>query len=159
MSSGNLAMGGNTPRHRLLIRDDNFFGPSTLTSATGFTNHGRIALETPIGYGVTLAITSGTLTNTADGAISVSTLSGRPATISGHVVNLGTLSVPTGGILSLAGNAPSFDQNAGTLNVIGSFPVTGATLTYNGGRISTPLVLTGATLNLAAAARRAGPVL
>ena len=34
-------------------------GPSTLTSGAGFSNHGSIVFDTTIGYGNTLAVTSG----------------------------------------------------------------------------------------------------
>ena len=47
----------------------------------------------------------------------------------------------------MAGSAPSFDQDAGSLAVTGSFPLSGATFTYHGGDISDALVLTGATLD------------
>ena len=46
----------------------------------------------------------------------------------------------------------TFDQHGGSLTVSGSMPVSGATFVYHGGTISGSLVLTGATLELAAPA-------
>ena len=74
------------------------------------------------------------------------------ATVNGPVVNEGAFTVAAGASLGLGGSVPSFDQDAGVLIVEGSFPATGATLTYNGGAIPNPLVLQGATLALAAPA-------
>ena len=136
--------------HTLRITDPG--GPSTLTSAAGFSNHGRIVLETSAGYGDTLAITSGTLTNAADGSIDINYGVGGPATISGQVVNDGSVTINSGATLLMAGGAPSFDQAGGTLTVDGSFPVTGATFIYHGGTIPSPFVLSGATLDLEAPA-------
>ena len=55
--------------HTLQITDPS--GPSTLTSATGFTNHGTLVLDSSVGYGTPSPITSGSLTNAADGSISI----------------------------------------------------------------------------------------
>ena len=125
-------------------------GPSTLTSAAGFSNHGSIVFDTTIGYGNTLAITSGALTNAADGSLTVNAGTGVPATISGQVVNHGNVTITAGATLSLGGSTPTFDQAGGTLTVNGSFPMTGATFIYHGGTIAGPFVLSGATLDLEA---------
>src|SRR6202008_1305698 len=69
------------------------------------------------------------------------------AYITGNVLNDGSVSVENSATLSLSGN---FDQVAGTLDVAGTFALNGSTLTYHGGTISAPLMLTNATLDLAA---------
>ena len=154
--------------HTLQLTDPT--GPSTLTSATGFTNHGTLVLDSTVGYGTTLAITSGTLTNAADGSLSVTGTAGLDY-ISGQAVNHGAVTIAAGAGLTVNGQVsndgssrsgaappgvtgatPTFDQAGGTLTVDGSFPVTGATFIYHGGTIPNPFVLSGATLDLAAAA-------
>ena len=67
--AGNVLAGDVPAGHTVRIRDID--GPATLTSPAGFTNHGSLVLESPIGYGVTLALGSGTLTNAADGEVSI----------------------------------------------------------------------------------------
>ena len=52
-----LGASGNLAQPTLRLTDPG--GPSTLTSATGFTNHGSLVLETTLGYGDTLAISPG----------------------------------------------------------------------------------------------------
>ena len=109
-----------------------------------------IVFDTTIGYGNTLAITSGVLTNAVDGSLTVNAGTGVPATISGQVVNHGSVTITAGATLSMAGSTPTFDQAGGTLTVNGSFPMTGATFIYHGGTIAAPFVLSGATLDLEA---------
>ena len=121
-------------------------GPSTLTSTAGFTNHGSIVFDTTVGYGDTLAITSGVLTNAADGSLTVNAGTGGPATISGQVVNHGSVTITAGATLlisgqvvndgaftiasgaamSMTGGAATFDQAGGTLADSSAIPVTGA---------------------------------
>ena len=148
-ASVTLGAAGNLQQPTLVIQDNSVFGAGSLTSAAGFTNDGSVVFETPVGYGATIAVSSGTFTNAAAGSVSVNAGNGS-STINSHVVNEGTFSVASGATLNMSGFA--FDQNAGTLTVDGSFSFSGATLTYHGGSIAKPLVLTGATLNLAAPA-------
>ena len=148
-NSVTLGASGNLAQPTLQLTDST--GPSTLTSATGFTNHGSLVLDSTVGYGTTLAITAGTLTNAADGSLSVTGTAGLDY-ISGQTVNHGGVTIAAGATLHLEGSAPTFDQAGGTLTVDGSFPVTGATFIYHGGTIPNPFVLSGATLDLAAAA-------
>ena len=171
-AAGSVTLGasGNLGQPTLRITDPG--GPSTLTSAAGFTNHGKIVLETSAGYGDTLAITSGTLTNAADGSIDINYGVGGPATISGQVVNDGSVTVAAGATLnisgqvvndgaftiasgatvSMTGGAPTFDQAGGTLADSSAIPVSGPTFTYHGGTITGAVVLSAATLALAAPA-------
>ena len=150
VASVTLGTEGNVQRPTLLIRDSVFLGQGELTSVAGFTNHGSLVLDTTAGSGAHLAILSGAFTNAGDGDVTVNP--GIPVTISGSFVNEGSFTVAAGATLNLAGSAPSFDQDAGTLTVAGSFPATGATFTYHGGAIPNSLVLRGATLALAAPA-------
>ena len=83
--------------HTLQLTDAG--GASTLTSATGFTNHGTLVLESTLGYGDTLAISAGALTNAADGSLSINSGVRRPRHISGQVVNHGTVTVAAGATL------------------------------------------------------------
>ena len=105
-STGANSLTGDVPAGHTLRITDSAGGASTLTSATGFTNHGSIVLDTSVGYGDTLAITAGALTNAADGSVSINYGVGGPATISGQVVNDGTVTIGSGATLSLAGGAP-----------------------------------------------------
>src|SRR6185369_18070277 len=121
----------------------------------------------------TLAITTGALTNAADGSVIVSLgTGGGPATISGqvvndgsvtvaanatlsmsgHIVNDGAFTIATNAIVSMIGVGATFDQDGGTLADTSDNPVTGPTFTYHGGTISGAVVLAGATLDLAAPA-------
>ena len=146
---GSNTLASDVPAGHILQITDGA-GPSTLTSAAGFSNHGSIVFDTTIGYGNTLAITSGVLTNAVDGSLTVNAGTGVPATISGQVVNHGSVTITAGATLSMAGSTPTFDQAGGTLTVNGSFPMTGATFIYHGGTIAAPFVLSGATLDLEA---------
>ena len=101
--TGSNSLAGDVPAgHTLRITDD-FTGGSVLTSATGFTNHGSIVFETSVGYGGNLTILSGALSNAADGHVSVNQGVGGPATISGQVVNDGTVAIASGATLTVAG--------------------------------------------------------
>jgi hypothetical protein len=144
---------GDVPQGHTLMIEDSFSGASQLTSAAGFSNHGQIVLDTISGAGATLTISSGTLNNAANGSVGINAGVGGLTTINGHVVNGGNFTVASGATLTVPA-AALFDQNGGTLDVsdTGSSPFTGATLTYNGGSISNPLVLYNATLSLAAPA-------
>ena len=52
--SGHNVLAGDVPAgHTVRIRD---IDGATLTTPAGFTNHGNLVLESPIGYGVTLAL-------------------------------------------------------------------------------------------------------
>ena len=150
-SAGSVTVGatGNLERPTLLITDSPVLGAGQLSSATGFLNHGRVVFENQLGHGVFLHVTAGTFRNAPDGVVEASV---GVATVNGPVVNEGAFTVAAGASLALGGSVPSFDQDAGVLIVEGSFPATGATLTYNGGAIPNPLVLQGATLALAAPA-------
>ena len=149
---GANTLASDVPAGHTLRITDSSSGPSTLTSAAGFTNHGSIVFDTTVGYGDTLAITAGALTNAADGSVTVNYGVGGPIAISGQVVNDGSVTIAAGATLNMGGSAPTFDQAGGSLTVNGSFPVTGATFIYHGGTISGSFVLAGATLELAAPA-------
>ena len=109
----------------------------------------------------TLAITSGALTNAADGSISV-TRRRRPRhhqrpgrqhrqRDSGQVVNDGGVTIAAGATCH-GGQRPDVRPGRWHPDRRRLFPVTGATFIYHGGTIPNPFVLSGATLDLAAPA-------
>ena len=87
--------------HTLRISDPG--GPSTLTSAAGFTNHGSIVLETIARLWRHPRDHAGALTNAADGSVTVNPGFGGPATISGQVVNDGSFTSRPGPRCRLSG--------------------------------------------------------
>jgi hypothetical protein len=111
---------------------------ATLTVASSFTNEGAIELTSSATANVTLSVTSGTLTNAADGTIRSLVGLGGGRTLTAQLDNQGTLTVAqtltinrgsaqhtnsglielTGGILGIqgSGTTPSF-TNTGTVTV------------------------------------------
>ncbi len=62
--------------------------------------------------------------------------------------NSGTFNILTGRTFSLSGNAQTFNQNAGTLNIQGGFNVDSNTFNFNGGTMNGTPRLTNSTLNI-----------
>jgi hypothetical protein len=116
-------------------------GPESLIIAQGFTNDGTVTLANPsfASTGATLTVSSGTLTNAADGTIATTsgggsgtdsvnaTLNnqgtiriGQGTTLTGSMTSSGTLQVQTGDLaVHLTGTSPTF-INTGTLIVAGA---------------------------------------
>lgn len=71
---------------------------STVGVAQGFTNSGTISLESGSSNNTAanLIVTAGTLTNAASGKITFAGAMFAPSTITGNLMNLGTILVPTG---------------------------------------------------------------
>ena len=150
-----------------------------MTAAAGFTNAGIIALDS-IGTGwahATLAVTSGTLTNT--GVISVNVGIGGERKIEGSLINNGTVNInadawlrkqdgvytnnsafniATGKTLTMDGSNNTFNQNGGTLAVNGTFNTVNNTFTFNGGTITGSPDLTNSALNIGAGSTGVGTV-
>jgi hypothetical protein len=107
----------------------------TLRVANGFTNDGLIETSTtqPFYY-VALGVTSGTLTNAADGTIHTLTGAGGPNEINAQLDNEGTLTVD--GVLDVAHDGAAH-LNGGTINV------NGADLNIDGSGSSTSFTNTG----------------
>jgi hypothetical protein len=118
-----------------VVGDDAVGDSRTLRVANGFTNHGLIETSSTLGVAVSIGVTSGTLTNAADGAIHIS---GLPvyglAILYAELNNQGTLTVD-GPLDVTADNAAH--ASSGTINV------TGDDLNVNGSGSSTSFTNTG----------------
>jgi hypothetical protein len=138
----------------ITIQGNQAYGAASLTVANGFTNTATIQLtDITAGYGASLGVTTGTLTQSATGTLSVLQGANGPRTLAAQLNNQGTLTLSNTQGLTLAkasaahtssgtininsgnltvtqtGTAPSF-TNTGTINVAGSrfLSVTGGTL-------------------------------
>ena len=132
---------------------------TAFTSNNGLTNSGTLFMNNSGGgYNVDLYVNGGSLTNSSGGLISMLPGTGGVRRIYADIVNNGTVTVNADGYLArnstttvnngtwnvLSGAALThgqpasvFQQNAGTLNVTGTFHVTGgADFEFNGGTIS-----------------------
>ncbi len=130
-------------------------GSATLDVDPGLTNDGTILLESQNStYNDTLSTGSGTFTNDADGIIQVTAGTGGSRTISGTVINSGTINFDTNttfgatganlvntGLMSIAGATvtvvgSTFTNDAGGLvSGYGTFTTSGVTLNDTGGTI------------------------
>lgn len=156
---------------------------TVLTAAQGFTNDGTIVLDhiSPNGnFSSNLVVTSGLLTNSATGVITAE-LGQGVRTINADVVNNGTINIndttqllkPSGvftnnadsnisttGELSAPANGVVFNQDAGSLDVLGSFSLNNDTFNYNSGSLSgNSPVLFDSALNIGAGSTGAGEFL
>ena len=132
-----------------------FTSNQTLTSANGFNNDGSILLTGTSSGLVTLAITSGTLTNSATGLLHFQIGGSGSRTFSGDLVNNGTVTVdrPTtfnksGGLYTNNGqftvnsslsvsSGGTLTQAAGTLDVNGTLTIaSGSALNLDGGTLN-----------------------
>lgn len=125
-------------------------GNSTVTIANGFTNNGLLELSHGgggSGQGITLSVTTGTLTNAATGTIaSVAGSGGGPRTLDVTLANLGGLTVNQPLTLARAGAAHT---SSGTMTVGGgdltiTFSGAGSTFSHTG----TTTVATTRTLTI-----------
>ncbi|QEG37245.1 beta strand repeat-containing protein [Bythopirellula goksoeyrii] len=143
---------------------------TAVTAATGFTNNSTLTIETTGGGVTQLAITSGTLTNQAAGIINFDG-SASVRRFQGDLDNLGTVNVngdtdfnrngdtftnmnafnvAAGATLSMQIGNQTFNQDAGTLDIQGTFNPSSATFNFNGGDVTgNSMVLTNSTLNIA----------
>lgn len=112
---------------------------ATPTMAVGFINAGTIEFSSLGGWGSTLTVASGTLTNAPGGVINVLSDGAGPRTLTATLDNQGTLNVLT----NLAVNKSSAAHlNSGTINVTGgnltvsqhASLTTSGTVTVNPGR-------------------------
>jgi hypothetical protein len=137
-------------------------GGAHLTSANGFTNNGTIVLTSANINTPALSITSGILTNSQTGTMQVQSGSTVSRYFTGDLVNNGNVSIDaaaafnklggqytnnnqftisSGGRLDIFANGTSqsgatFEQLAGTLNVLGGFNQGSGTFKYTGGVIN-----------------------
>ncbi len=122
--SGDTLETNNLPNTTLWIQGNDYINQNaTLNIPNGLTNHGTILMESATyNYFETLALT-GTFINADDGVIQVTTGSGGARTISGAVINVGTINFDTSATLGAAG--------AKLLNT-GLVSIAGATVTVVG---------------------------
>ncbi len=99
----------------ILIQGDSTFGAAMLTAGSSFTNAGTITLQSVDNtQNATLAVSSGTLTNT--GTLNVNTGTGGGRAISAELANSGVMNVNTAATL---GRSSADHINTGTINVTG----------------------------------------
>jgi RHS repeat-associated protein len=152
----------------ILIQADGLVGNSSLTAANGFTNSGRINLESShSSYASSLIVSNGALTNATSGRINVN-VGGGGRTIDAELLNQGALninravSMPKGitnegdfniapGVtLDVSGAEHTFHQKNGMLTISGLLHLSsGAVFDYDGGVISGIPLLTNSVLDIA----------
>lgn len=99
------------------------YGHSYLTVANSFTNNGLLELTATgvYGYGASLYVTTGTLTNAAGGILqSLLSPDGNPRWMQAQVTNLGTINIEQS--LSIENSSTTFTNTAGTVNVAAGSP-------------------------------------
>jgi hypothetical protein len=148
-----------------------------LTAPSGFTNAGTLRLDSTGSGRSSLTVTSGTLTNTGTIVVNAGVGDWLYANlINGGTVNLntntrfgsyvytnaGTFSIVANQTLNIIGQTPVFNQNAGTLNIAGSFEIGyGGTFGLNGGMLTgnPPVLQSEATLSIGTGSTALGTVL
>jgi uncharacterized repeat protein (TIGR03803 family) len=142
----NVALATNNPANlTLAVQGSNAFSHATLTVAAGLTNHGTIALQAvDSNFNANLSI-NGTFTNAADGTLQMIRATGGGRTISGTLVNQGTITVTGGTSAIITGST----TNQGQISVDGgSLLQLQGIYNETGGTISGPGYLTNCTLNV-----------
>lgn len=163
--SGDVRLG-----QTLIVQGSNVAGNSVLTALGSFTNAGTIILESiNSNWEASLSLPEGVLTNVASGVLQVNAGTGGARNLLADIVNNGTVNLDTSvllgktnGVLTnnrdfrvgaaasvVFGNAVTFQQNAGALNLAGRFTMDGDTFQYNGGTLEGVPVLRRSSLNLA----------
>jgi hypothetical protein len=141
--NNNTLLGDNLAGTTLWVQGRSFYGDAILRLAAGASNAGTILLETSSGgYDSNLvipSIPSGTFTNAPDGVIQVNQgAGGGGRTITGDIVNAGTMEVNTG--LTVVGNSLGFtNDTTGVLTATGSMNVTQNSFFLNNGQLVVPL--------------------
>lgn len=106
---------------QVLVQGSNAGGHTTLTSPTGFTNHGTIRLESIENtFTAALTINNGELRNATDGVLEVKPGSGGARILTGNVTNAGTIKVGDGIQLNVQGPGQVFNQTGGTVTTEGT---------------------------------------
>ncbi|MDP6717663.1 MAG: hypothetical protein QGF59_03370, partial [Pirellulaceae bacterium] len=158
ITRGSSTLSGNVKSGQLItVQGSGTGGTGTLTSASGYTNSGTLTLQSiDGGYTTNLTVNTGTLTNTASGVINSNLGSGGGRNIYAHVdnggivninkttvlgktsgvyTNNGTTTIASGKTLNF-GNSSVFNQNGGSLAIIGTFAMSSDTFNFNGGMIT-----------------------
>jgi hypothetical protein len=121
-------------------------GNAETVTAPAFTNRGTTNLSggiTNVGWYMTLAVPTGTLTNSATGTINVTDglgVSGK-RTLSAELANLGTLNVQAPGNTVTIGRTGAAHTNSGLIDMQSSASFIGSSFTQTGGTFQ----LTGGT--------------
>ncbi len=129
----------------------------TIADGDGFTNHGLIRLESQTNNLSRLNISSGSMTNSGSGIVTV--LPGGSRTIGGAFENNGTFNIngttalskgsadyinnnafniATDATLTMSLSSEEFFQEAGVLDIQGAFNISGGKFHFDGGTISGP---------------------
>ncbi len=119
----NTFTGDLAAHHTLDIQATSAFGSAALTSATGFTNHGTIRLDstsTSPAHSTTLTVTSGNLTIGPGGLLDAMRTSGTSTqrNLNAHLDNDGQVTIRDGAELRLTRNS-GVHFNDGTLTIGG----------------------------------------
>jgi hypothetical protein len=169
-SAANVTIGSSSlgvgPTLRLEATDTT---PANLTLTGNMSNAGAVLLDSVGVQDAALMLTSGVLNNQPTGVVNVNAGAGGARTISGSLMNQGTVHVAaatiwTGGDLTnissvtlserLTTNGATFTQRAGTLNVVGDWSVVGdrfvmnaGVFNFTGGTVSGTVSLRNSRLN------------
>lgn len=147
---------------------------ASLTATNGFTNSGTVILTsggTIAGTAnATLIVSNSTLANS--GSIETTVGNGGTRTITANLINDGTVncassttfnnSFTNNGTVSgaastvLSFGAATFNQNSGTLDILGSFTMANGDFNFNGGAVNGTATLQTSALNIATSATAAG---
>jgi flagellar basal body rod protein FlgG len=178
ISGGSLQLSGDVHAGQSILVQGTFGHNATLTALNSFTNAGTITLDSTDGWNANLAVNNnGTLTNAGTLSVNVGSGGGRSLTLNlvndgegtvnlnqnttfdkqdGSYTNNGAFTIAAGKTLTINTGSPVFNQDGGTLNVIGTFSQTGGAFNFNGGApAGNPLQLTTVALTIAQDAREA----
>ena len=132
-------------------------GDAVLNIGAGVTNRGAILLQSVNNtYQSDMAIGPYTLTNL--GTISSAQGSGGVRSITGRIVNDGSVVAGAGTWLSVTGGGYEFDQESGTIEGDGTFTVTGGLMRFDGGTTIGDVGVYNGQLTVAVTASQAATV-
>ena len=149
---GDVLATNNLPNTTIWVQGFGPLGNASLTILDGLSNAGTILLQATTSAFTSCALSlGGTFTNAANGTIQINNGAGGPRTITGKLVNQGTINFDTNttlgstgtnhinsGLISIAGSTVSVigssftNQVGGLVSGDGTFNTTGLSLTNNG---------------------------
>lgn len=110
-------------------------GHALLLLPTNMVNNGTLRIESvSSSWNSDIAMSGGTLTNSATGIIAVNQGSFGPRTLATSIRNLGQISVEAGVLATMTGAAPVLEQAAGTINAPGRLRVQDGAIHLTGGQ-------------------------
>ena len=148
-NAGTTLISNDSSKATVWVQGNGNYGAATLTLAPGAANLGTLRLESASGSGFTsnLAVAGGSSFTNA-GTILVNP-SSNPSTLSGNVINAGTVTVSGAATLRVNNTTgQSFVQAAGTLSAAGTFLNTGGMFEVDGGTVTGTVAAQGGTLYL-----------